>query len=96
MGAGFCYDLAMDVFNAFLGKVETAIINPLITLIALAAFVVFIWGVVDFIRGAGNEEKRAIGQQHMLWGFIGLVIIFAAKAIIAISASTFGIAVPAV
>ncbi len=86
----------MDPLKGFLVKVENAIINPLITLIALAAFVVFLWGVVEFIANAGNEEKRATGQQHMLWGFIGLVIIFGAKAIIAIAANTFGITVPAV
>lgn len=84
----------MDVFHQFLGKVEQAIINPLITLIGLAAFVVFVWGVVEFIAGAGNEEKRTKGQQHMLWGFIGLVIMFGAKAIITIAASTFGISLP--
>jgi TRAP-type C4-dicarboxylate transport system permease small subunit len=86
----------MDAVKALGGKIENAIINPLITLIALAAFVVFIWGVVEFIANAGNEEKRATGQQHMLWGFIGLVIIFGAKAIIAIAANTFGLSVPAV
>jgi hypothetical protein len=84
----------MAAFNAFLGKVEAAIINPLITLIALAAFVVFIWGVVDFIGGAANEEKRKTGQQHMIWGLIGLVIIFGAKAIVALLAHTIGVPVP--
>ncbi len=84
----------MDAFHTFLGKVEHAIIDPIITLIALAAFVYFLWGVVEFIQGAGNEEKRKTGQQHMLWGFIGLAIIFGARAIVAIvagtSASLFG------
>ncbi len=84
----------MNIFNDFIGKVEQAIINPLITLIALAAFVVFVWGVVDFIGGAGNEEKRKAGQQHILWGLIGLVIIFAAKAIVMIAASSIGVDVP--
>ncbi len=89
----FCYHEDME-FNAFISKVEKAIIDPLVTLIALAAFVVFVWGVVEFIANAGNEEKRATGQRHMIWGIIGLVIIFAAKAIVAIGASTFGIDVP--
>jgi hypothetical protein len=84
----------MDVFNSFIGKVEAAIINPLITLIALAAFVVFVWGVVEFIAGAGNDEKRATGQKHMLWGFIGLVIIFGAKAIVTLMANSIGVQPP--
>lgn len=84
----------LQPFYDFLGKVETAILNPLIELLALAAFVVFIWGVVEFIANAGNEESRAKGQRHILWGLIGLVIIFGAKAIIAIAAHTFGISVP--
>lgn len=84
----------MTPFRAFLIKVENAIINPIITLLALGAFVLFLYGVVEFIANAGNDEKRAQGQRHMIWGFIGLTIIFGAKAIIAISASTFGIPVP--
>jgi TRAP-type C4-dicarboxylate transport system permease small subunit len=68
--------------NDFLGKVEAQILVPIITLLALAAFVVMIWGVVDYIRQADNPEARSIGTQHMLWGFVGLVIIFGTTAII--------------
>ena len=70
--------------NTFIAQVESQILTPLVTLIALAAFVVFIWGVVDYIRSADNDEKRSVGQQHILWGLIGLVIIFGTTAIIAI------------
>jgi hypothetical protein len=84
----------MEVFHQFLGKVERAILNPLIELIALAAFVVFVWGVVQFIANSTNEEKRIQGQQHMIWGLVGLVIIFGARAIISLLAHTFGLTVP--
>lgn len=84
----------LSAFHQFLGKVENAILYPLMELIALAAFVVFVWGIVEFIRGAANEEARKTGQQHILWGLIGLVIIFAARAIIAIAAHTVGITPP--
>ena len=70
--------------NNFINQVETQILTPLITLLALIAFVVFIWGIVDYIRSADNDEKRTVGQQHILWGFVGLVIIFGTTAIIAI------------
>lgn len=84
----------MEALDTFLGKVTDAIIDPILTLITLAAFVVFVWGVVEFIQGAGNEEKRKVGQQHMIWGIIGLVIIFGAHAIIAVMASSIGVELP--
>jgi hypothetical protein len=83
-----------ETFHTFLHKVEIAIINPIITLLGLAAFVLFVWGVVEFIANAGNEEKRKIGQQHMIWGIVGLVIMFGARAIVAILTNTFGIPGP--
>ena len=83
-----------DEFHKFLTKIEVALINPAITLLALAAFVLFVVGIVEFIAGAGNDEKRTVGQRHMLWGFIGLTIMFGAKAIIAITASAVGVTVP--
>ncbi len=78
----------MEPFNQFIVTVQEQILSPLLTLIALAAFVVFVWGVVDFIRGADNEERRKSGQQHMIWGIIGLVIIFGANAIITMLQAT--------
>lgn len=74
--------------DTFIQSVQREIINPLITLIALAAFVVFIWGVVEFIRNGDDAEKRRVGQQHMMWGIVGLVILFGAQAIVAIIART--------
>jgi uncharacterized membrane protein YidH (DUF202 family) len=70
--------------NDFISKVTTLIIIPLVTLLIGIAFIVFLWGVVDYIRSADNDEKRKTGQQHMLWGFVGFVIIFGAGAIIQI------------
>jgi cobalamin biosynthesis protein CobD/CbiB len=56
---------------------KTEIINPLILLMFGAAMIVFFWGVVQFIYNAGNETKRSQGQQHILWGLIGLFIMVA-------------------
>ncbi len=80
----------MNAFDTFITKVQDAILTPIITLLALGAFVVFIWGIVEFIANAENEEKRATGQQHMIWGIIGLVIIFGANAIVSLIGATVG------
>lgn len=76
------------MFDTFITKVQTAILTPIMTLLALGAFVVFLWGIVEFIAGAENEEKRRTGQQHMLWGVIGLAIIFGANAIVSLIKAT--------
>ncbi len=77
-------------YEQFLAKVEAAILVPLVTLLSLAAFVLFVWGVVQFIAGAEDEEKRRTGQQHMMWGVIGLAIMFGANAIVALIKLTVG------
>ena len=81
----------MNAFDTFLINVQKEILDPLITLIALAAFVIFVWGVVEFIRGEDNTETREKGQRHMVWGIVGLVILFGANAIINIITATLGV-----
>lgn len=78
----------MPVLNKFLGKVVVEIINPLILLLAAVAFVVFLWGVFEFIRKAGDEAKRAEGKSAIMWGLVGLVIIFGAYGIINLALGT--------
>lgn len=68
-----------------LDKIETFIINPLIGLVAALAFLVFFWGVFEFLA---MEEKRDDGKRHMLWGAIGLFIVLSAGAILVILYNT--------
>lgn len=82
----------MSVLDKFLAKVVTQIINPIILLLAAGAFVVFLWGVFEFIRQAGEESKREEGRRAILWGIVGLVIIFGAYGIINLALSTFNLA----
>jgi hypothetical protein len=84
----------MDPIDKFISLVLQNIVNPIITLLGLAAFVLMVYGIVVFIGSSDNEEKRATGQRHILWGFIGMVILFGANAIIALIASTIGVPVP--
>lgn len=81
----------MRVLNEFLEKVVVQIVNPIILLLAGAAFVLFIWGVFEFIAHAEDETKRKEGHQAMLWGIVGLVIIFGAYGNINIALGTFNI-----
>ena len=80
-----------SALDKFIGTVTEEILLPLIMLLAVIAFAVFVWGVVQMIIAAGDEEKRTIGQKHILWGIIGLVIIFGAYGIINIALGTFSL-----
>lgn len=77
--------------DAFLTKIEAQIIDPLITVLALAAFILFAYGIFEFIRGAANDEKRKVGQQHMIYGLVGLAIMFSAGVIVAIMKKVVGV-----
>jgi hypothetical protein len=81
----------MPVLESFFGKVVVEIINPIILLLAAVAFVAFLWGVFEFIVHAGDEGKRAEGKSAIMWGLVGLVIIFGAYGIINLALGTFGI-----
>ena len=81
----------MSVLNSFLDKVVVQIVNPIILLLGAAAFVLFIWGVFGFIMNAADEGKRAEGKKAIMWGLIGLVVIFGAYGIINLALGTFGL-----
>ena len=80
-----------DTLDDLFFKINANIINPIIEFAFLIAFVYFIYGVMEFIRGADNETKRTEGKQHMMWGIIGLVIMFGVFGIINILTNLFGI-----
>jgi hypothetical protein len=77
--------------DEFLGKVSAKIINPAIEFAFIVALVVFLWGVMEFIRGATNEKKRSEGKDHMFWGLVGFLIMFGVWGIINLILGTFGI-----
>lgn len=81
----------MSVLNKFLDKVVDQIINPILLLLTAVAFVVFLWGVFEFVRNAGDESKRTDGRRAIFWGLIGLTIIFGVYGILNIALSAFGL-----
>jgi TRAP-type C4-dicarboxylate transport system permease small subunit len=81
----------MTVLEQFLINVVREVINPVILLLSAGAFVVFIWGVFEFVMNAGDETKRKEGRNAIMWGLIGLVIIFGAYGIINVALGTFNL-----
>jgi len=82
---------ASETVGTLMDKINKVIINPLITLLFAIAMVYFIWGVVEFIMGAGSEEKRATGRRHMIWGIVGMAIMAGVWGIIRVILGTLGV-----
>ena len=57
-----------------IGKINEVIIEPIIGFLIALAVVYFLWGVIEFIAGSDNEEKRDAGKKHMMWGVAGIFI----------------------
>lgn len=81
----------MTVLYSFVGNVVAQIINPIILLLSAGAFVVFLWGMFEFVVHAGDAKKREEGRKAIFWGFVGLVVIFGAYGIINVALGTFNI-----
>jgi len=62
--------------TAIVGSVISNIVQPLIKLMFIVAILIFVWGVVEMIMNASNDEARSKGTKHMMWGLIGLFIMF--------------------
>lgn len=72
-------------------KVNTLIVNPIIILMFSVALVAFLWGVKDYIVHADDQEARAKGTQHILWGLVGMTIMISTFAIMHLIIKTFSL-----
>ena len=66
------------------------VINPLIILAFAVAMVVFLWGVFNYVRGAGDPKVREKGRDHILWSIIGMAIMFSVFGIMTVISNTVG------
>ena len=75
----------------FVGKVDQLLINPLIVLMFGCALAYFLYGTVEFIMKAGNPAEREVGKSHMMWGLVGMLIMFSVFTILHLIERTFGL-----
>ena len=76
--------------RSLITSIDIYIINPLILLAFAIAMLVFLWGVFEYIKGAGDVKSRETGRSHILWGVIGIAIMFSVFGIIRMISNTVG------
>jgi hypothetical protein len=70
-----------------IGRVVESVLVPLLFALAL---MYFLYGVLGFIRNAGNDEKRAEYRKVMGFGLIGLAVMMSVWGLVEIVAGTIG------
>jgi hypothetical protein len=73
-----------------LNNIIDFIVNPLILLLIGLAVIYFLYGVFNFVRNADKPDERAIGARHILWGIIGIAIIFSVFTFVKVIQNTIG------
>lgn len=72
------------------GRFTDQIINPALLILAAAGFMFFVWGLVEFLISLNSGGKTDTGKSHMIYGILGMVIMFSTYGIITLINNTFG------
>ena len=67
-----------------INKIKTEVLYPVFGFFLVLGTVMFLWGVIEFIANADNDEKRSVGKRHMIWGILGLAIMISVGGLIQI------------
>ncbi|OHA17778.1 MAG: hypothetical protein A2664_04200 [Candidatus Taylorbacteria bacterium RIFCSPHIGHO2_01_FULL_46_22b] len=86
------FDLTTDGggLKNFANNVGSVLDVVVMVLVTIAVFVI-IWGIFQFVVNAGDAEKRAEGRSRILWGVIGVFLLFSVWGLINILLSTFAL-----
>lgn len=67
----------------------TDLANTAIPVLLALAFLLFLWGVVDWITNISDSDKHKKGRTRMLWGIVALFVITSLWGIITVVHDTF-------
>ncbi len=77
-----------------LNKINQFILNPIIGLAFAVALLVFFWGIFQFIASETADAKREEGKKKIIWGLIGMFIMFSAYGLIRLLLGVVRVDVP--
>jgi hypothetical protein len=81
----------MTGVSAIVGRFTEFVVDPAILIIVAAGFLLFVWGLVEFLWKMREGGDTAVGKQHMLWGIVGMLIMFSVYGILSIINDTFSL-----
>ena len=66
----------------------SGVINPLIYILSALTVLVFIWGIIKFMRSDDSKEKEE-GKKYMFWGIIAIFVMFSMWGLVALIQNSF-------
>ncbi len=84
-------EAAMAEAATFVGKLNDAVLFPLIFLLGGVALMVFVYGGVVYVMNAASDQAREQGRKSLMYGLIGLVVMSSAYVILSIAAGSIGL-----
>lgn len=76
--------------NAILGFIQSTV-RTLIPIIFGLAIVFFFWGLVTFLRAAGDPKAQEAGRNQMIWGVIAIAVMISIYGLVAWLQTVFGV-----
>lgn len=77
-----------EFVDSIVGLLNTAVVPVIFAL----AFLSLIWGVLKyFVFNANNETKREEGRRFILWGLVGMAVLFSVWGLVALLLSTLNL-----
>lgn len=68
-----------------------SIANTAITFLFVAATVVFIWGLVQYVLAGSSEQKKKEGYNLIIWSLVSLFVIVAVWGLVKVLENTFDV-----
>jgi hypothetical protein len=82
----------MTTIGTLISSFTDTVLSAVVTLLMSLAILVFFWGVVEYIIGMreGNQDKVTKGNKFIMWGLVGLFVMFSVYGIIKFGQGIFG------
>lgn len=77
----------------FLSKVVDLIVNPILLLLFAISFLYTVYGIFNFLRQdtGAVDAKRKETKDAVMWGIVGMIIMFSVFGLIRFVLDTFGL-----
>ena len=79
-----------NTFRDLVAMIMNNVLGPLVPLLISLTILVFIWGIIKFIKNADSKEREE-GKRYMFWGIIGIFVMVSLWGLVNILQNSFNL-----